>query len=389
MKNNIWSDKKIIDKIINILLFLVGVNFLHYGQFILPLICLILFIDNRFKLRIKNIKLFIILCLFGITFFAFSYKTGFYSVMGLCLPMAYCIGSNMKNVTEDNVKKIIYILCFGMCTHLVLNFIYDFTIVGTMVLKKYSHYDIWTGTKVETTGTAVNYVLINAAIYYLCLYEKNIKIKYTGIASFVIILIYELGLGKRAPILLLVIAIVISLVLDFIVLRNRKISENKIKLLLFFLICLVVFIAIVLITNVFGIRDKLGSLHLVLKFKDGIIDLERIKIFSQATKLIPVYLWGNQTISGIIGINIHDLWFDTYDYAGIIPFILLVVATIYYLKAMIRVLKNNNIANSNKVLFLCVCCCSLIWALIEPVMTGSSLFLMISIIIISSIGNLN
>ena len=362
---------------------------MHYGQLILPIICLILFIDNSLRFSIKNIKLFIILCLFGITFFAFSYKTGFYSVMGLCLPMAYYIGSNMKSVSEENVKKIIYILCFGMCAHLVLNFIYDFTIVGKAVLIKYSHYDVWTGTKVETTGTAVNYVLINAAIYYICLYEKNKKIKYTGVALFAVVLIYELGLGKRAPILLLAIALFISFVLDFIVLKNRRLSEKKLKYVFFIVAFFFVLLAVVLITDVFGIRTKLSNLHLILKFKDGIIDLERIKIFSQAIELIPKYLWGNQAISGIIGINIHDLWFDTYDYAGIVPFILLVISTFYYLRTMIRVLKNNNIANINKVLLLCVCCCSLIWALIEPVMTGSSLFLMISIIIISAISNLN
>ena len=117
-----WSNKKYINIIINVLLFLMSVNFLHYGQFILPIICLILFIDNEFKFKVSNIKLFILFCLFGITFCLFSYKLGFYCVMGFCFPMAYYIGSNLKDVNEENIKKIIYIITLGMCVHVILNF---------------------------------------------------------------------------------------------------------------------------------------------------------------------------------------------------------------------------------------------------------------------------
>ena len=125
-----WSNNKKVDTLVNILIFLVAINFFHYGQFILPVICLILFVDRKFTFKVNNIKVFILLCLFGIAFCLFSYKLGFYCVMGFCLPMSYYIGSNIVNPNEENIKKLIYIIAFGMASHIILNMVYSYSIKG-------------------------------------------------------------------------------------------------------------------------------------------------------------------------------------------------------------------------------------------------------------------
>ena len=68
---------------------------------------------------------FIVLCLFAVSFYAFSYKMGFYSVMGFTLPMAYYIGSNIKDPSEENIKKIIYLFAISMGIHVILNSIIE------------------------------------------------------------------------------------------------------------------------------------------------------------------------------------------------------------------------------------------------------------------------
>ena len=201
--NNMWSEKKAVNISINVLLFLLAINIFHYGQLCLPIICLILFVDNKFRLNIKDIKIFLLLCLFAISFFAFSYKLGFYSVMGFCLPMAYYIGSNLKEANEENVKNVIYILAFGMATHLILNFILEICFWYDRIwylFDKPMHYDIWLfqilkpsdaewGFKVglienvifksvRTTGTSMNYLMICSCAYYLLFHEKNEKISF-------------------------------------------------------------------------------------------------------------------------------------------------------------------------------------------------------------------
>ena len=98
-----WSEKRYVDLIINTLLFLIGINIFHYGQLILPVICMILFADRKLQFYVKSPLTFVVLCLYAVSFYAFSHQLGFYSVMGFCLPMAYYIGSNLKEVSEGNV----------------------------------------------------------------------------------------------------------------------------------------------------------------------------------------------------------------------------------------------------------------------------------------------
>ena len=104
---NIWSNKKTINTIINVLLFLLATNFLHYGQLFLPLICLIIFIDNKCKFRVNSYFIFSILCLLSISIFIFAGDLGFYRVIGFCFPMAYYIGSNMRTKNENAFKELI------------------------------------------------------------------------------------------------------------------------------------------------------------------------------------------------------------------------------------------------------------------------------------------
>ena len=125
MLDNIWSENKYINLTINVLLFLLGINFMHIGQLFLPIVCFLIFVDRKFRFKVNDPKIFIILCLFAIGFYAFSYQLGFYCVMGFTLPMAYYIGSNMYEPDEDKIRKIIYLFALAMGLHVVLNSIFE------------------------------------------------------------------------------------------------------------------------------------------------------------------------------------------------------------------------------------------------------------------------
>lgn len=379
-----WSERKAINIAINILLFLVGLNIFHYGQLLLPAICLILFIDNKFRLNIKDIKIFSILCLFGISFFIFTYKMGFYSIMGFCLPLAYYIGSNLKETNETNIKNIIYLLSFGMAIHVLLNMVYDFSVFGLLIFQRTHHYDIWTREFISSTGTSVNYTLLISIIYYIIFYEENKKYKAIGITLFVILSIYNIALGRRTPIIMLIIIVLLSYIYDFLINKNRKLNKTVlISLIIIFSIIALVLIS-VFVFNIFNLREQFIFSTIFLKFYNFGLNPERINLFIDSLKLAPNYLWGGQCISNIVETQIHDLWMDTYDYAGIIPFILLITYTII---VSIDLTKLRKIIN-NKLLIYSVLLCILMQMLLEPVMTGSSIFLICSIIIISVIQGL-
>lgn len=379
-----WSNNKKVDVLINVLIFLVAINFFHYGQLILPIICLILFIDKKFKFKVNNIKIFVLLCLFGISFCIFSRNSGFFRVMGFCLPMAYYIGSNINEPSNNNIKKLIYIIAFGMAMHVVLNMVYSYYVVGEDILVTQGHYDIWLGSKVSDTATAVNYIFIIGAIYYVLFYEKKIAIKIFGTLLFVIVMLYDMFLGRRTPVLVFGLVFVVSLILDLFVI-NR--SKKRIKNLFIVLGVAIVLVALAFIIY-YNFLDDWGRVlvyysRLLSKFRDEGLSSGRLEVLIDTLKLTPYHLWGGQEISTINQINPHDLLLDVYDHGGIITFVLLLIYVIYSVINVNKYIKNNKSNNDYRLLLISLFFAILMQLCLEPIMTGSSNFLMIVIIFVS------
>lgn len=383
--NNIWSDKKGINVSINVLLFLVAINFFHYGQLLLPIICLILFVDNRFKFTVNNKTTFILLCLFGLTFFIFSYELGFYCVMGFCLPMAYYIGSNIKNPSKENIKRIIYLFAYGMIAHVFLNVIYTYSLLGTRMFFNQGHYDVWTKTKLAGTATAVNYIFIIGCIYYNIFYEDNKKIKIITSIVFVLAMIYNLFLGRRTPLFVLLISFILTGCIDLFILKKNK-KAYKIALVFILSFVCASILLFVIYKNLKNPTLIIMIEHSVLvkKFKNEGLTSGRLEILIDTIKLMPYHLWGKEEISSIIGIRPHDLLTDIYNYAGIIPFIIMTVCAIQGIMNVGKKI-NKTDDNSFRLLLISLFIAIILQMMLEPVMTGSSLFLIIVILLMSVI----
>lgn len=380
-----WSNNEKINKFINCLLFLVAINFIHLGQFLLPIICLILFIDRKFKFFVNNTWIFIILCLFGLSFFAFSYKMGFYSVMGFTLPMAYYIASNLKEVNEENIKKIIYIISIGMIAHVLLNFLYEITIYGIDVMDKKTRYDIWTRDSIVQTLIGVLFTIPFGCVYYVSTYEKNKKLKILLLIGFLFLLFYDVALGRRTPLAILMVSVCASYILSLFLFKNEKVPKWPIFFILFFIL---VYIGI---KSIFAYAWKydwdlyyrLENIILLYKINNYGLDGERIGIIMSAHRLMSSHLWGGMEISSILDIKIHEFWLDIYDYAGIIPFVLMLVYSFYNTFKQFQILMSKKISNPMKVLLMTMFICIFAQLFIEPIMTCSTIFLLCSIIILT------
>jgi len=383
---NIWSEKKWANITIDVLLFLLGINFMHYAQLVVPIICLLLFVDRKFKFKVNNIKTFIILCLFGISFLVFTLDQGAFAFIGLFLPMAYYVGSNLYEPNEDKVKQIIYIFTLGMTLHIVLNFAADFAIRGVECFSKNSHLDIWTLDKYPTTQTATNYMLIIGILFYIFVYEKNITIKVISILLFLISLVYLLALGRRTPFLLLI-AVFFSTTIYYSLL-NKSFNLKKIK---FVLIILVIFVVVTGIgyymysTNIFYEKPWLLNLSILRKVYSHGLSNGRLDLVIQTLKLAPYHLFGGYEISDTLGFGPHELWLDVFDAAGIVPYIFLVIYSISCLVLIIKILKNDKLNISFKVLIFSVMVSITLQFFLEPIMSGSSVILLCVIILLSSL----
>ena len=381
--DNIWSDNKYINLCINILLFMMGINFLHYGQLILPIICFLLFVDNKLKFKVNNPITFVVLCLFGISFYAFSYKLGFYSVMGFTCPMAYYIGSNMKHPSEDNIKKIIYLFAIAMGCHVILNGIYEYIVHGHHgFFMSSSHYDFWTKEKISNTSTAINIDILLGCVYYLFFHEKNKVLKIIDLVTFVLAMFYLMVIGRRTPVMMLFIVFAVSFAYETIYLGNTSKKLRKAFVSLFAAAIIFVLLVVTIYSlNIFNARDILNEYRIIGKFSKGFINDQRFELYFGSFKLMPQYLWGGQHISTILGEQVHDFWIDIYDYAGIVPCTIMIVYSLIFLRDSIKVLKNDKVNQGFRILLIGVLTCIILQMFLEPVMTGASLFLLASIII--------
>lgn len=381
-----WSENKKISIIINVLIFLVAINVVHLGQLLLPIICLILFIDNKFKIKLNSISIFIVLCVFAISFFAFSYRLGFYGVMGFTLPMAYYIGSNMKDVNENNIKKIIYIIVAGMVLHIVLNFIYEITIYGVDVMSKKTRYDFWIRDEIVPTLIGILFTIPFGCVYYVITYEKNKNIKFMFIFGFIFLLLYDIGLGRRTPLAILVLSVGASYLLSFVLMRESNIPKWPIYLL-FLIIVLYLGLKQYLawaFKNDLELYFELKGIPLIYKIDHYGIDGERIEIIKNTHRLMNSYLWGGMQISNILNIKVHEFWLDIYDYAGVVPFTLMLVYSVFNLFKQYQIFISKKISNPIKVLLMTMFICIVAQLFIEPIMTCSTIFLLCSIIILTA-----
>lgn len=364
-------------------------NFLHFGYLLLPIACLLMLIDNKFIFKVKNTNIFVVLCLFGISFFLFSYKLGFYSLFGMFLPMAYYLGSNIKGVNEKKIIQLIYLFSLGMIIHVLLNFGYEFLIDGTKMFSNKKHLDFWLMGEGSSTQTAVNYIFIISTLYYVFVYEDNKKIKYLMIILFVLSMIYELALARRTPIFLFILMTIISIIFDKFVIKNHNKKSNIFIIIIMISIALFFIFSIVYLkyfNNPWVSGESISLLNRLLSYN---FSSGRIGILLDAIKVAPQHLWGGQEITTLFDINIHDLWMDTFDYAGVISYILLVIYSIYCLIKMINTLKNSKLTKSFILLILTLFICVTTQMFLEPIITGSPVFLLCSIIVFTSIECLN
>lgn len=380
-----FCENKKLDIVIQITIFCIALNILHLGQFLLPVICVLLWANDKFKLNIKNIKIFILLCLFSLFFFIFGFKLGFYSVMGFCLPMAYYIGGRL-NKSKDNIKRLIYIIALGMGVHVILNMAYDFTIYGTEIFRHTSHYDIWLQDEAMPTAVATNYMVFTGCIYYLILKENNKPAKCALLVVYLVMLIYNVAIGRRTPVLMLGITLAVGVIFDFFVFGGNKKILKK-----FLLILGIVILSVLVIWNfdLFGIKTRIYWMPFLVKFREYGLDTGRFDIMIEGIKMMPQYLWGGQNISGVMEIQIHDLWLDIYDYAGIVPFVLMIVFTVYEIMSFVKLLFNKKISSDFKVLLIGVYSAGLVQAMLEPLMTGASIFLICMVMMFATTDTLS
>ena len=176
-------------------------------------------------------------------------------------------------------------------------------------------------------------------------------------------------------------AFVISFAFDSLLVSRKRITIGSILAGLFVIVGSVVTIFVFWRFNLFNF----ANLKIVRKFLEMGLRAERLIIYSWGFPLLGTHLWGGQEISKIIGIQFHDLFFDIYDYAGIISFALVIALVVMLLIGVVRGLKK--VDKKIRIMAITVTVIILTTFFIEPVMTGESLYLICCLLIFSAIAS--
>ena len=197
----------------------------------------------------------------------------------------------------------------------------------------------------------------------------------------IILFVYNIGLGRRTPILMIPITILFAFFLDlFVIGRKNKFPKKKLIAMGIIVVIIGVF-AVIYVTNYRLIVRLFGDTMFAKRFAWLKFDAERLELILEAIKLAPAHIWGGQEISTAMDQMIHNLWFDVFDYAGIIPAIIVLVYSIYCVVLIIKISINKHISNGFKMLVLPLSLCIFMEMCLEPAMSGLSLILLCIVII--------
>lgn len=331
-----------------------------------------------FILKQKRILLskdsFFLIVMSGSFFISYIFSSYFeMSILkNLCaVVLAYIVGSNLK-LKEKEIKNIVILSAVFMSFHGVLNLIYNYIIFGKNVLSNSRTYDIWSQAVSASTGQATKFVPLIAIFYSFCFFEKNKKIKIFLSIIILMIFIYNMGLGGRTTILLLIISLFTTIV--YFLLKEFKI-KYFFKIVLFILLILSVFY-IIYNFDILGIRSILEKSYFIHRFfsksGQGINEDPRLerKIFYY--KHFFEYLWGGNVIGKELKIgHAHELWLDIFDMAGIGPYLCICIYTMNSIVRAVKFYKLKSLNKSSSVMIANFYTIMLLQFLAEPILDGS------------------
>lgn len=357
------------------LIFLASMNFsAKFFYFVFISLIVTLLTQRRFKIDLMS------LCylLLGSVMALYNAKEGILSMLRCLAPFCfYLVGLNLVPVftdTDVNTQKqndvqrlgylLLVVVALGSFSHYLCNYLHN---MGSSFGRNTN--DIWTGQPMAATGqNALTCIMLGLSCSLLFAPPKKWH-RIVAIAIIALILLYNLVLACRTPIIMLCILIAVGILYPQ---QDVKYSARLMKYLTYF--CLMAALAVVVYAmNIGGVRDYLKDSILFSRLTRA--DLGLLKnSFRNNAKLIfiskmPEYPFGGIHLRPVYGYA-HDLLLDAYDEYGIIVFILLIVILAVSLVQLFKLLRRTNYTESFKLSLLMIYCAIFMEFTVEPILMG-------------------
>lgn len=363
-----------INDIILCLLFVAATNFANkYFYIVFLAFAVYLLFIQRVAFNFDVICLFFLS--FSIIFFApWARDTVLSMIKPLVYPICYIMGIGVCSrkcydcdiaVKEKHVEKVFVVIALGMFVHYLLNWVSNFD------ADQRNTVDFWTHKELAATNQAVMAVMILGVAIALLFSKVSVLKKIIAVGIIAGIMTYNLILAGRTLVALFLVVIFLA-----VIYRLSSIKRGRIKFIVVLLSVLTI-IAICWFSNLFQVRTTIEESLLYDRFI-GVDSMEmtedgRLENKIQYLKLVWNHPFGGSNVREQVGYS-HDIFFDTFDEAGVFAFLAL---TIYIISAIIRLikcLKDKKISYNTKQLLLCVYSSTLIMFWLEPILQNASWF---------------
>ena len=375
MDNKINS--KWLTRILYILLFLFAVGFGNYERYIMPVILLIyiyvIFRSNG-KINIYKRSPLIPLAIWGVLYFIFyalegnDFVTGlFYYLIGPVL--FWIVGRDITTNDEKTNLKLVLAVCAGLLIHGILNI--TTSIAGGYFLynAEYIH-DFWSGRMVSRTIVGMYMTpFVCASIPIIFLWDRgvNLVIKTFLLVGTIAALGLSIYVGNRAILAITVLVLAVS------VINGLKVSKNKIRSI-FAVIFGLLLVVIILSGNIINLSAFVQKSFLGRR-NSNLLQDGRWSVYAYVFNHFFDFVFGWPYSKGgvqAVGVDwAHNIWVDTYIYAGIIPLIAFIVFTIRAFRNSTKLLNSVSASSTTRLTSIIVLIgIYLNWA-VEPVLVAN------------------
>ena len=306
---------------------------------------LLLISSNHFNIVINRAFLWIFL--FVVSYFSLESFLNYGLVRsfsyGFTIIIMYLCGYNWfkflptresKNDCTMFAIKLVYI---GISAYIIICVVYTFLTGNTLNAFNRDPIVFWNGTEGNSTHFSSMSAVPMAISAYLSITDEG-KNRIFNIGIFFSVLLCNLLMANRIAVVFAVMFILLSLYLKYKDSGFDKKTKVFMSILIFFII---IWGAYTL--NLFNIQSRIMQLPMVKRTlilnQQGYEDprLERqLYVLKNFTK----HMNGGGHYNAEVG-EVHNVWLDVYDYAGIIPFLIFIILTVSILIEIFKSFKKN------------------------------------------------
>ena len=359
----------LLQKITLFLLILAGMNFLNQYKILTAVACVLyLFCSVKFIIN-KDMMWLLLLAVSWVAFSPEGTKTLPSMIMPFTFLLAYCVGLNFlpkdnQEKAEKSLSKAIIAVSIGPFVHFVLNFINNF---GKNVER--NSIDFWTGLVMSATGQATLSLMMLSVAIVMLFTNTQARNKVWSVLVLVAIFFYNLTLAGRTLFVMLMLLFAVSLL--FLLIKGEK-KGDKYKTLLI-VVLIILMLTVLYNLNVFGIQDMIKSSNLYDRFFGRWAkDLDEDSRMEKKLNFLQNFgksIWGGVHLRPLYGYA-HDILLDTYDEAGILALIAVLMFLISAVRRLISCLKNRTLKFETQQWILGMYIAILVQFTAEPVIQG-------------------